>query len=340
VTTSGESTESIFPILVDVNDVYIDVSYIENYLPLSTVVEGNECFLLNGSPPVEAVSVLWHYDPWFHGGAFSAKDYARFQSEIDHQAAPLLDLAAVGCAFYCQPAEPYVLAVWASAVVGGMVYGELAEDPPDPNYTEIAVPVTPTTSLQPVMPGNGLTQVQADAFNALLTNGGQSIGLGRAILTSFNRASGAQQANDSYWVEQQLQAARVYAGQLADLLEARPQVLENMKQALLTFQGLPFDITSEEMASYKYDLLTQGFSADQQQLLTELGLDAHGQGEVLNALLLSEFPQGVLPQDPIAQFPSLLTDPDLIASTQALAGALREFSEGQGWKLFMPTVMR
>jgi hypothetical protein len=40
---------------------------------------------------------------------------------------------------------------------------------------------------------------QADAFNAHLTNLQQGIGQGRAMLTCFGLASGAQAANDRYW---------------------------------------------------------------------------------------------------------------------------------------------
>jgi len=73
-TTRGESTESIFPIIVYVDDAIIDVSYDEHYLPLTTEVDGNECYWLNGSPPVEPQPILWKYDRWYHQGSFSGED--------------------------------------------------------------------------------------------------------------------------------------------------------------------------------------------------------------------------------------------------------------------------
>jgi len=90
----------------------------------------------------------------------------------------------------------------------------------------------------------------------------------------------------------------------------------------------------------RYDLVTEGLSAEQEQLLTELGVDELGQTEILHALILTEYPAAIPGGDIIAQYPDFLTDPALIENIQALAGALREFSEGQGWKLYIPTVMR
>lgn len=225
-----------------------------------------------------------------------------------------------------------------SASTAQLIDGLLALDPPDPNFTEIAAPVTPATSQQPILPGDDFTQAQADAFNALLNNLQQGIGLGRAILTSFNRASGAQLANDSYWMAQQLQAARTYAGQYADVLDARPQAFEDMKQSFGTDPDEQFEITSEDLAQYEYDLVTNGFSTEQEQLLIELGVDERGRAEILHDLILAELPQEATLQDPVARFPDLLTDPDLIQATQDLANSLREFAEGAGSRIYLPLV--
>lgn len=231
-----------------------------------------------------------------------------------------------------------------TGVVGGGIsayLGYLAKDPPDPNYTEIALPVTPATSRQPILPGDGVTEAQADAFNALIENDQQGIGLARAMLTSFDRASGARAAGNSYWVNRQLQAARLYSGQLADILDAQPQLLANLQQALLTAPGVPFAITAGDLSKYKYNLNTQGFSTEQKQLLTELGMDTLGQEEILNALLETEFAPGALPEDTVAIFPDFLTDPELLEATQNLAAALREFSQtSSGHAVYLPLVVR
>jgi hypothetical protein len=241
-----------------------------------------------------------------------------------------------------------------SASAAALIDGELAYDPPDPNFTEIALPVTPSISQQPFTASNELSPAQAAAFNALIENEEGGIGLARAILTSTNRASGALEANDTYWVDQQLQAARTYAGQLSTLLEAHPQLLETLKQALLTDPNLTLDITREDLEKYKYDLITNGLSAEQVQMLTDLGVDQHGQAQVLNALLDDQLTQDApspatyavdsslngSPQDILARFPDLLADPELNQSTQQLAMLLREYSLGAGWKVRLPLIMR
>lgn len=216
----------------------------------------------------------------------------------------------------------------------------LAKEPIDPNYTEIAIPVTPTSSLQPIHGSGDLTQEQADAFNALIINIQQGIGLGQAMITCFDRASGAKAANESYWVDQQLQAARLYSGQYADVLEARPQLMEDLKQALQTNPSLQFDITRDDIAQFHYELAANGLSAQHEQIMAEMGMDERSRTEILYRLIQAELPQQATLQDPVAQFPDLLTDPDLIASTQALAAALREFAQGQGWRVNLPFIIR
>jgi len=385
-TTRGESTESIFPIIVYVDDAIIDVSYDEHYLPLTTEVDGNECYWLNGSPPVEPQPILWKYDRWYHQGSFSGEDLSivgrdpypgfTYETEQDRQTRFTIysltrdqndtqwlsqqdkEIFTESSEILSRTAATQVLsslyysargnvaragghaAVSIASSSAALIDGLIGLDPPDPNYTEIAVPVTPTTSQQPILSGEDLTQAEAEAFNALLTNLDQGIGLARAILTSFNRASGAQVAEDGYWVDQQLQAAWVFSGQYADVLDARPQLQENLKQALLADPDNQFDITGDDYAALRYDLVTEGLSAEQEQLLTELGVDELGQTEILHALILTEYPAAIPGGDIIAQYPDFLTDPALIENIQALAGALREFSEGQGWKLYIPTVMR
>ena len=97
---------------------------------------------------------------------------------------------------------------------------------------------------------------------------------------------------------------------------------------------MPADITRQDLAKYQYDLVTNGLSAEQTQLLTELGLDAQGRAEVLNAMILAEFPGEALNQDPVTQFPDLLTDPrscsELLKSLRTL---LRAYAAGEGWKM-------
>jgi hypothetical protein len=277
-----------------------------------------------------------------------------------------LGVAALVCAtsagIACGPALVWALGLGAAAFeVESIGLGYLADDPADPNYTEIILPDTPTTSRQPFLPGEGLTQEQAHAFNELITNVEQGIGLAPAILTSLERATGAQAANDTYWTAQQLNAARRYAGQLALLMEARPALLEDLKQALLAVPGTPFTFTGEHLAQYKFNLITQGLPPDQQQMLVELGVDDRTKAQVLHNLILTEpsplepVAQGAeieqfytpvtstdFPADPISEFPGFLTNPQITASFLVLAEALKDFSQQKapGTEIYLPIIVR
>jgi hypothetical protein len=62
----------------------------------------------------------------------------------------------------------------------------------------------------------------------------------------------------------------------------------------------------------------------------------------MGQMLLSEFPSEAL-DDVVAEFPALLTDPELIASIIGAAAALREFSETpstSGYEVYLPIGMR
>jgi hypothetical protein len=160
------------------------------------------------------------------------------------------------------------------------------------------------------------------------------------MLTCFYRASGAQLDNDSYWVEQQLQAARNYSGQYADLLDARPQLMEALKVALQTDPDLPLDITAQEQAQYQNNLIANGLSAEDEQSLNEMGVDARGKARILHAMIQADFPVVAAFDEPVTRFPDFLTDQEIIASTQALATLLEEFADGEGWKIYTPMVIR
>lgn len=234
----------------------------------------------------------------------------------------------------------------ALTVVGGamdlasFMDSKLAEDPPDPNFTEIAVPITPTTHLQPFTTAEDLTQAEGDAFNALLDNLQQGIGLARVMLTCFDRAVGATDANEPYWVQQQLQAARQYAGQYADLLDVRPQLMENLKLALEADPDLPLEISYDDLSEYYSNLVMNGFSADQDQLLTEMGVNDHDKLGIYHAAMLADYEGENLGQDPAVQYPAVLSDPGLVQATEAMANGLRDFAEGREWKVFLPLLVR
>jgi len=210
----------------------------------------------------------------------------------------------------------------------GVGYGadKLAADPPDPNYKVIATPVTPRLTQQPLTAGQGFTQQEADASNALLTNYEVSIGLQRAMLTSLNRYSGAYNAGDTYWEGQQEQAARLYAGQLATQIEAEPNLLTNLQDAFQA-AGVTAMITPGDVSNFESNLNTNGLPASSAQILTQLGFDSSEQNDITQALIVQDTNQVAALGG--GNFPKMLTDPFLITALQNEAQALNQFAGTQ-----------
>ena len=204
------------------------------------------------------------------------------------------------------------------------IYGRLALDPSDPNFTEIAVPVTPTLSQQPITAGDGVTQQEADALNALFANLEQTIGLGRALQTSIDRAQGARDAGDAFWEGQQLAAAKNFAGQIANLSDQQAGLLANVESALGA-AGFQQSFTAGSIAQFQSSVDQQGFPSFLTQEFAELGADSGVQEEIRQAFLnrssadLSSVGGG--------KFPASLTDPTLTDALHQLATSLTLFSQ-------------
>ena len=217
--------------------------------------------------------------------------------------------------------------------------GWLAKDPPDPNFKQIATPVTPTTSAQPIEAGDGLTQAQADAIGALATNLQEGIGLARAMLTAFDRASGAQVAGDTHWVHRQLHAASHYAGQYAILLEQRPQLLVEYTQAISSLLEGSVSMSAESLRRYQNNLLFVGLSPDEKLLFEELGANEQALEEILSSKLESDLGDDAPTPGTLAVVPDDLADPLALQSISDLALAMHAFSESSTMQIvFLPTI--
>lgn len=99
--------------------------------------------------------------------------------------------------------------------IGSGYYSGLAADPVDKNYRKVAKPVK--LSL-PSASSTGLPAAIVTAIDRLAADAAKEAGLGPAIDTAINRSQGAY-GNDPAAEKKQLDAARGYARQLADLLD-------------------------------------------------------------------------------------------------------------------------
>jgi hypothetical protein len=113
---------------------------------------------------------------------------------------------------------------------------DIAQDPPDPNFTVIAQPIV--LPISPITAPPGTSPELADAWNAWLANLAQQEALLRAFLRSLERAQGANAAGNVQFQVLQTQTAGQYALQLAALFDLQPGLRLNLESALLA-QGAP-----------------------------------------------------------------------------------------------------
>jgi uncharacterized membrane protein len=183
--------------------------------------------------------------------------------------------------------------------------GRIAEDPIDNNFTQLATPVIP--SILPWMGAPDITTAVVNAFNALMANGAQIVGIEQALYTTLNRASGAFAASNTVWFDRQLQAATRFEGQLSVFLSQEASLLTTFQNALQA-NGITATITPSEVLNYEMEIVSTGqLPADEVSALQEFGADAS---------LISYITQLARVQDINAvagTFPQLLTEPDLIS---------------------------
>jgi len=143
-----------------------------------------------------------------------------------------------------------------------MLAENLANDPPDPNYTMLPEAVVPT--VRSVVVGPGISADAATALNNLLHTLGVAVGQARAALTAVERAQGAREAHDATWEERQSIAAAGFFTGLATQLDALPAAMDAAGAAMRT-GGFPNPtptlaeiqgVMAELMASTKPERLT------------------------------------------------------------------------------------
>lgn len=211
-----------------------------------------------------------------------------------------------------------------------------AADPSDPNYTVIVQPVTPSLSQQPITTAQGVTQQEADALNAYLTNMEKAIGLQRAIITSINRAVGAHDAGNAMWEDRQLQAAQQYAAQAATLFNAAPQLLANVQQAYQAEGVQSKTMTANDVFNFEQSVAANGLPSWLTQELTELGSDSNEQDLIRRLFIVQDI--NAVAALGGGSFPQLLTDTTLTTALQQAGQVYNEFGSnkcplGQGyWK--------
>jgi hypothetical protein len=209
-----------------------------------------------------------------------------------------------------------------SGVISGIVagyYERLVEkDPLDLNFTVIPVPVP--IPFPPMVAGDGVTQADADAMNALLRIQAKIVGLLRAIDTSVNRAAGAASVGNTFWEQKQVEAINAFLFQVGTLLTQEANAREALV-ALLTAHNAPvLTISPQDVLAFEQELASQGWPPDQLAYLRSIGLD-DGFIEALRPLLFSRDINGVA-----GTLPAAIADPTLITDLRRASRALAPFA--------------
>ncbi len=195
----------------------------------------------------------------------------------------------------------------AGALTAGGFYGsDKVNDPSDPNFMVIDQPEVIPIISPPIQPDPNTPQQVADAFNALFDNMAQQLALERASSTALNRASGARDAGNAFWVQQQTQAAQQFMAQEAPFLNAQPQLLANLATALQA-AGVAITFTADDVRAYQANLAANGLPPTIAQELTQQGIDSTGQAQILQSLLAVDPISAA--QLGVGAFPQMLADP-------------------------------
>lgn len=214
---------------------------------------------------------------------------------------------------FCKKAEAALAAFYGSQAI---YYERLAQDPPDSNYTVIALPQTPSITplaYDPSVPNNVI-----DAFNALFENYKQSIGLEQALLTTFNRATGAMVVQDATWQQKQTQAATMYLLQLSDLANRQPDLQTTLQNAW-NAAGLPSLVASaSDIHAYQIQIFYNGLPVNEVQILTQAGLTSQDIEYLRRVTVAQNYSQVAS----LGGFPASLTDPVLNNALHKAAASL------------------
>jgi hypothetical protein len=240
----------------------------------------------------------------------------RLSAELNTDAAGLAALAAL-CLALPDPSVTKGCAL-VLGVASGLTWfrsgrlGEMALDPPDPNFMVIASPVIP--ALPPVVAQPPVTPAVARAFNAFVQNGENIAALSGAILTCFNRAQGASGAGNAFWESRQIAAAQQYENQLGIFLNAEPALRAALQQALQAGGFPTFTPTADDVLAFEQSVQANGLPANIVSTLRALGASPGDIAQITKVAIVQDTSAAAKP------FPASLTDPGLMADLHAAGG--------------------
>ncbi len=197
------------------------------------------------------------------------------------------------------------------------LYEAKAADPADTNYMEVALPNPPSLTIP--APDPSWTAAQLAAYNALVAvilTEEQIIGLSNAEMTAVNRAGGANQAGNTYWVQQQLAAQKQYSEREAFDLNLFVLQSSQLKAAYAASGFQDFSVSVADATTFELGIAAKGLPSDLLAQLAILGIDAEGLSLVQEAL--PSFDPSTVSADTLQSF---VPPSDVSATIQQLAAS-------------------
>ena len=201
----------------------------------------------------------------------------------------------------------------------GLGMNQMANDPVDPRFRVIAklkVPPVPK-----VTAGGGLSASAATAFSRLFAAQAKEIGYARAVLTSVNRAQGAQAKKQTTWEKKQMRAAGTYAARLAAALLDDVRRRQALARALDDPDLADLPVSDEDVSAFRDSLIRNGLPSIMASQLSKLSFTKAEQKLVYGWLLAADAPS--LSGD----LPAKITDPKLLVRLRGAAAELKAFAK-------------
>jgi hypothetical protein len=226
------------------------------------------------------------------------------------------------------PLAAGVTAIWLGAAAGFSGFEvwdftNMAIDPPDPNFDTISQPEPPTPPV--ISPNAEVSASLATALNAVLTNMAQSVGLGRAVVIAMEKASGAEEANDSQARDRQLTAEREFAGEWASVIERAAPLRRRAATRLEDAFGRP-SLSMTEAFNLRHEILASGWPVPMVDFLhqygDQAGMSRRDQQDFLTAITIRLADVSLL----TTTLPDVVAARVLNASERRVVVALREFA--------------
>jgi hypothetical protein len=259
VTTSGgEFTETVSAYGAPQANFYTATAANETITGINLGADGDESCSLSATSKSNA---------WFTPQQkATATKLAAHAGTVSGAAWVLAELCTLGIVTAAVCDLPAGLVAASAALFTGLCI-EVAADPPDSNYKQLAKPqfVNPDWSLV-----KGLPTALAKQLFSLLQDEAIENGLSAALYTTVNRASGADLAGDKFWVKQQT----VYAGQLKSRIAsaiALDAALLGHIQATMKLMKIDYSLTPDQVLQFEIQVAENGLSASELQNLQSAG---------------------------------------------------------------------